>query len=267
MTRVAIHGAAGRMGRSLLAACIDDPAVELAAALEEPDHPTLGEDVGALIGRAPVGVVVLSDPAAVQFDTVVDFTRPEGALVLVDHCRAAGTSMVIGTTGFTPSQRARVAAAANEIPVLLAPNMGVGVNLLFGLVERAARALGEDYDVEVVEAHHRHKVDAPSGTALQLGEMAAAGRGQRLEDCGVFNRQGHTGERERGSIGFSTVRGGDIVGEHTVLFAGSGERIELTHRASSRMVFAQGAMRAAAWLPQQPPGLYDMGDVLGLSEA
>ncbi|MEX1081299.1 MAG: 4-hydroxy-tetrahydrodipicolinate reductase [Halofilum sp. (in: g-proteobacteria)] len=266
MTRVAIHGAAGRMGRNLLEACIDDPAVELAAALEDVGHPTLGEDAGVLIGRAPLGIPVSSDPSASEFDAVVDFTRPEGALALVEHCRTAGTPMVIGTTGFTPPQRARVAAAANEIPLVLAPNMGVGVNLLLGLVERAARALGDEYDVEIIEAHHRHKVDAPSGTALQLGEMAAAGRGHRLEDRSVFNRQGHTGERARGTIGFSTVRGGDIVGEHTVLFAGSGERIELTHRASSRMVFAQGAMRAAIWLPQQPPGLYDMGDVLGLSD-
>lgn len=267
MTRVAIHGAAGRMGQSLLAACLDDRGLRLAAALEDAGHPALGEDAAGLIGRPSVGVALSAEVAPASFDVVVDFTRPDGAMDLLERCRGERTALVIGTTGFTPEQRAHIGAAAVDVPIVLAPNMGVGVNLLLGLVRRAARALGDDYDIEVVEAHHRHKVDAPSGTALRLGEVAAEGRGARLEDLGVFNRQGHTGERERGSIGFSTVRGGDIVGEHTVLFAGTGERIELNHQATSRMVFAQGAMRAAGWIAEQPPGLYDMGDVLGLSDA
>ncbi len=265
MIRVAIHGAAGRMGHNLVAACLDEPGLELAAALEEGDHPALGADAGELIGRGSAGVAISTRESAPAFDVVIDFTRPEGTLALLTLCRERGAPIVIGTTGFTPQQRADIGAAAGRLPILLAPNMGVGVNLLLGLVERAAQALGDDYDIEVIESHHRHKVDAPSGTALHLGEVAAAGRGRRLEDCSVFNRQGHTGEREQGTIGFSTIRGGDIVGEHTVLFAGPGERVELTHKASSRMVFAQGAMRAARWLPQQTPGLYDMSDVLGLT--
>lgn len=256
------------MGRNLLAACLDDPALELAAAFEHERHERLGTDAGALIGREPVDLPLSTDVEPERFDVVIDFTRPEGTLALIEACRGAGVAVVIGTTGFSAEQRAIIGTAARELPIVLAPNMGVGVNLVFGLVDTAARALGdEDYDIEVIEAHHRHKVDAPSGTALRIGEVAAEALGRDLDDCGVFSRQGHTGERERGAIGFATVRGGDIVGEHTVLFAGAGERIEITHRAASRMVFARGAMRAARWLSQRPPGLYDMQDVLGLAGA
>jgi len=265
MIRVAINGAAGRMGRNLLAATLDDPALELAAALAPPDHDAIGVDAGTLAGREPCGVALTAGPDATQFDVAVDFSRPEGTLALIETCSRHGAPVVIGTTGFSPEQRATIGAAAREIPIVLAPNTGVGVNLVFGLVATAARALGDDYDAEVLEAHHRHKVDAPSGTALRLGEVAAEARGHALGDCAVYSREGHTGERERGSIGFATVRGGDIVGEHTVLFAGDGERIEITHRAASRMVFARGAMRAAGWIARQVPGLYDMQDVLGLA--
>ena len=265
MTRVAIHGAAGRMGRNLIAACLEHPDLELAAALEQAGHHALGSDAGVLAGVESIGVPVTDAAHAPDFDVAIDFTRPEGALSLLAFCREHGRPIVIGTTGFSPEQRAQLGEAARSIPVLLAPNMGVGINLLLGLVEAAARTLGEDYDAEVIEAHHRHKVDAPSGTALGLGEALARGRGRALEDCAVYSREGQTGEREPGAIGFATVRGGDIVGEHTVLFAGPGERIEITHRATSRMLFARGAVRAAGWMAGQQPGLYDMQDVLGLS--
>lgn len=265
MTRTAIHGAAGRMGRNLLAACIEDPRLELAAAIEHEGHDALGQDAGSLIGQAPTGVSISADTSLADVDVVIDFTRPEGTLSIMDRCREAGVALVIGTTGFRPEQRARIGEAATAIPIVLAPNMGVGVNLLFGLVEAAARTLDDQYDIEIVEAHHRHKVDAPSGTALRLGELAASGRGISLRDHAVYAREGNTGERERGTIGFSTIRGGDIVGEHTVLFAGAGEQVEITHRATSRRVFASGAMRSAAWIHGHPPGLYDMQDVLGLS--
>lgn len=266
MTRVAVNGAAGRMGRNLLAACLDDPALELAAAFEHESHERLGSDTGVLIGRESIDLPLSTGVDPGRFDVVIDFTRPEATLALIDACRGSGAAVVVGTTGFSAEQRAIIGAAARELPIVLAPNMGVGVNLVFGLVDTAARALGDDdYDIEVIEAHHRHKVDAPSGTALRLGEVAAEALGRDLDDCAVFSRHGDTGERARGTIGFATVRGGDIVGEHTVLFAGPGERIEITHRAASRMVFARGAMRAARWLSQRPPGLYDMQDVLGLS--
>ena len=264
MTRVAIHGAAGRMGRNLVAACREHPELELVAALEHAGHEALGQDAGLLAGLGPLELAVTTDPAAVAFDVLIDFSRPEGTLSMLRVCRERQVPIVIGTTGFDPEQRSAIGAASQYIPLLMAPNTGVGVNVLFGLVEQAARVLGEDYDAEVIEAHHRHKVDAPSGTALHLGEAIARGRGQRLDDHAVYAREGHTGERARGEIGFATVRGGDIVGEHTVLFAGGGERIEITHRASSRMLFARGAVRAAAWMAGQRPGMYDMQDVLGL---
>lgn len=265
MTRVAINGAAGRMGRNLLAACLEHPELEVSAALEHSGQAALGQDAGVLAGGDPIGVVVTDDVAAARFDVVIDFTRPEGTLAMITHCLERQVPIVIGTTGLSPEQRAEVATAGHYIPVLIAPNTGVGINLLSGLVEQAARALGPEYDAEVIEAHHRHKVDAPSGTALYLGEAIATGRGEKLADRAVYAREGHTGERGTGEIGFSTIRGGDIVGEHTVLFAGPGERIEITHRASSRMLFARGAVRAAAWMAAQRPGLYDMQDVLGLT--
>jgi len=265
--RVAIHGAAGRMGRYLVSACLAEPGLGLAGAIEHPEHPALGTDAATLAGEPESGVVLTSDPGAAEFDVVVDFSRPESTLALLEVCSEHGRGVVVGTTGFSATQKAEIGRHASEIPVLLAPNMGIGINLLFGLVEAAARALGDGYDAEILEAHHRHKVDAPSGTALRLGEMVAAGRDHALKQRAVYAREGDVGPRERGEIGFATVRGGDIVGEHTVLFAGDGERIEITHRASSRRVFAAGAMRAAAWLHGRRPGLYDMQDVLNLSPA
>jgi len=264
MTRVAINGAAGRMGRNLIAACLDDPDLDLAGAFEHGASDALGRDAGELIGRDRAGIEVISDLAAVTCDVVIDFTRPDATLGLIEFCCSEGIAVVVGTTGFSDEQLARLHEDAGEIPILLAPNMGVGVNLVFELVGQAARALGLDFDVEVIEAHHRHKVDAPSGTALRLGEVAAEARGQSLDQAAVYAREGQTGQRGRGDIGFATVRGGDIVGEHTVLFAGEGERIEITHRASSRQLFARGAMRAAAWIAGRPAGLYGMQDVLGL---
>lgn len=266
--RVAVHGAAGRMGRSLIAACHLHPGLTLGAAIERAGSEAIGLDAGTLAGIEALGVSVsdrLSDRID-DFDVLVDFTRPEPALEAVELCERHGKGLVIGTTGFDAQQKARLGAAAQHVPIVLAPNMGVGVNLTLELLATAAKVLGDSADVEIIEAHHRHKVDAPSGTALAMGEAVAQALGRRLEECAVYGRHGHTGERQRAAIGFSAVRGGDIVGEHTVLFAGDGERIEITHKASSRMVFANGAMRAATWLRERGPGLYNMQDVLGLSE-
>ncbi|PSQ90392.1 MAG: 4-hydroxy-tetrahydrodipicolinate reductase [Proteobacteria bacterium SW_6_67_9] len=265
MTRVAIQGASGRMGRNLVAACLDQPNLECSAAIVPATDSQCGHDAGIVAGRDPIGIPLSETIDAPTFDVAVDFSRPDGTLELAQACRHAGRPVVIGTTGFSPEQRAQLGSLARDIPVVLAPNTGIGVNVVYGLVGQAARALQQDYDVEVIEAHHRHKVDAPSGTALRLGEAAAEARGQRFDDQAVLSREGHTGERETATIGFATVRGGEIVGEHTVLFAGEAERIEITHRAQSRSVFAQGAMRAAAWIADRTPGLYDMQDVLGLS--
>ncbi|MGD2056206.1 MAG: 4-hydroxy-tetrahydrodipicolinate reductase, partial [Gammaproteobacteria bacterium] len=201
-----------------------------------------------------------------DFDVLIDFTRPEVTLANLEVCHAAGRRMVIGTTGFSEPQRAQLAGAAGDMAMVLAPNMSVGVNLCLKLLDMAARVLGDSVDIEVIEAHHRHKVDAPSGTALRMGEVIAAALGRDLKTCAVYGREGHTGERDRKTIGFETIRAGDIIGDHTVLFAGSGERVEITHKASSRMTFANGAVRAAAWLMAQEPGLYDMQDVLGLQQ-
>lgn len=207
-------------------------------------------------------VVVAAPPTRADFDVLIDFTRPEATLAALAVCRGLGIGMVIGTTGFTPGQRAEIEAAAAEIPIVVAANFSVGVNLALELIERAARALGDDYDVEIVEAHHRHKVDAPSGTALAMGEAAAAGLGRDLREVAVYGREGHTGARDARSIGFATVRGGDVVGDHQVLFLGDGERVEIGHRASDRSTFARGAVRAAVWLHGRAPGLYGMRDVL-----
>jgi len=264
MIRVAINGAAGRMGRNLVAACLDDPELQLSAAFEHGASDALGRDAGELIGRDPAGVEITADLAAARCDVVIDFTRPDATLGLLEFCCSEGIAVVIGTTGFSEEQLARVREDAAEIPVVLAPNMGVGVNLVFDLVAQAARTLGRDFDIEVLESHHRHKVDAPSGTALRLGEVAAEARGQSLAECAVYAREGQIGERAPGEIGFASLRGGDVVGEHTVLFAGEGERIEITHRASSRQLFARGAMRAAGWVCGRPAGLYGMQHVLGL---
>lgn len=264
--RVAINGAAGRMGRALVAAAAERDDVTVAAALEQHGCLALGQDVASLAGLAPSGVLISTDLSAQlhAFDVMVDFTRPEATLALLDPCREAGRALVIGTTGFDEPQRQRIAAIAQQVPVVFAPNMSIGVNLCFRLLRLAAETLGDEVDVEIIEAHHRHKVDAPSGTALRMGEIVADALGRDLKECAVYGREGHTGERDRATIGFETVRAGDIVGDHTVMFAGSGERVEITHRASSRMTFANGAMRAAAWTAGRQQGLYDMQDVLGL---
>ncbi len=266
MTRIAITGAAGRMGRSLIEAVHNTEGLELTGALEHPDSTLLGSDAGELTGLGRLGVTLGSDLAAFSdtFDVLIDFTRPEPTLANLAICRAAGRRMVIGTTGFSEAQKLEIAAAANDIGVVFAPNMSVGVNLCLKLLDMAARVLGDEVDIEVIEAHHRHKVDAPSGTALRMGEVVAAALGRDLASCAVYGREGNTGERDRRTIGFETIRAGDIVGDHTVLFAGTGERVEITHKASSRMTFANGAVRAAGWLMAHHTGLFDMQDVLGL---
>jgi 4-hydroxy-tetrahydrodipicolinate reductase len=240
--------------------------MDLTVALEHPDSSLLGSDAGELAGVGKLGVTIGADLATVidEFDVLIDFTRPESTLANLEVCRQAGRRMVIGTTGFSEGQKAQIKTASQALGMVFAPNMSVGVNVCLKLLDLAARVLGDEVDVEVIEAHHRHKVDAPSGTALRMGEVVAAALGRDLKTCAVYGREGHTGERERQTIGFETIRAGDIVGDHTVLFAGTGERIEITHKASSRMTFANGAIRAAGWLMDQDAGLFDMQDVLGL---
>jgi len=268
LLQVAIAGSSGRMGRALLEGVFQAPDLRLHAALERHDSPFLGKDAGELLG-APCGVRITDNvPAAlVGADVLIDFTRPEGTLRHLQACVASGVKMVIGTTGLTAEQKARVAEAAQRTAVVMAPNMSVGVTLMLTLLESAARVLREGYDIEIIEAHHRHKVDAPSGTALRMGEVIAQALGRKLDEVAVYGREGVTGERAPSTIGFATVRGGDIVGDHTALFAGIGERIEITHKASSRATFALGALRAARFLVDKRSGLYDMRDVLGLSAA
>jgi 4-hydroxy-tetrahydrodipicolinate reductase len=263
--KIAIAGSSGRMGRSLIEAVLAATDLKLSAALEVAGSPCLGKDAGEALGSA-CGVAVSADYAAgiAASDCLIDFTRPEGSLLHLDACVKSGTNMVIGTTGFSAQGRQRIADAAQRIAVVFAPNMAVGVNATFKLAEVAAQVLGDAYDVEIVEAHHRHKVDAPSGTALRLGEVVAAALGRDLKRCAVYGREGDTGERDGRSIGFHSIRGGDIVGEHTVIFAGAGERVELTVRSQSRMTYAAGALRAARFLSGRDRGLYDMQDVLGL---
>jgi 4-hydroxy-tetrahydrodipicolinate reductase len=263
--RIAIAGAAGRMGRTLIEGILRAKDLELGAALEAAGHPQLGKDAGEALG-APCGVKIGADVAAAvrATDCIIDFTRPEATAANVAACVAAGKRAVIGTTGFTPEQKAGVVAAAKRIPIAMAPNFAVGVNVTFKLVELAAQILGDSYDVEIVEAHHRHKVDAPSGTALRLGEAVANALGRDLGSCAVYGRQGITGERDARTIAFHAIRGGDIVGEHTVIFAGEGERVEVAVKSGSRTTYAAGALRAARWLRDKGPGLYDMFDVLGL---
>ena len=265
MLRVGVAGASGRMGRALLEAATTTEGIALGAALDVAGSPFVGRDAGELAAGAK-GVKVVADLAQglAACDVLVDFTRPEGTLAHVAACRAAKKKIVIGTTGLEPAQVERIREAARDIAIVMAPNMSVGVNVALKLVELAARALGPDYDVEVFEMHHKLKVDAPSGTALRLGEVAAKARATSLEKDGVFARHGVTGERRAGTLGFSVARGGDVVGDHTVFFASAGERIEITHRATSRTNFAQGALRAARFLESRAPGLYGMEDVLGL---
>ncbi|OYU26592.1 MAG: 4-hydroxy-tetrahydrodipicolinate reductase [Burkholderiales bacterium PBB2] len=263
--RIAIAGSSGRMGRMLIEAVLQAPDCQLSAALDRPGTPSLGQDAGAFLGKT-CGVAISDDArAALQAsDVLIDFTRPEGTLAHLALCAELGVKLVIGTTGFDAQQKAQIGALAARTGVMMAPNMSVGVNVVLGLLDRAARALSEGYDIEIIEAHHRHKVDAPSGTALALGEAVAHALGRDLKACAVYGREGVTGERDPSTIGFATVRGGDIIGDHTVLFAGIGERIEISHKASSRATFAQGSLRAARFLASQGPGLYDMNDVLGL---
>jgi len=263
--RVAIAGATGRMGRMLIEAALGAEGIVLGAAFDRPGTPFIGRDAGEMAGVA-TGVMIGDDAreAIAAADCVIDFTRPEGTLQHLALARELGKAMVIGTTGFDAAGKAEIAEAARSVPVVFAPNMAVGVNAVFKLLEVAARILSEGYDVEVIEAHHRFKVDAPSGTALRLGEVVARELGRDLDACAIYGREGHTGERKPETIGFSTIRGGDVVGDHTVLFAGIGERIEITHKSGSRMPYALGSLRAARFLQGRGSGLFDMQDVLGL---
>lgn len=263
MIRIGITGVNGRMGKSLVQAAQGREDLKLVSATVRKGSELAGTDAGQVAGLPALGVMA-AETLSDDVDVVIDFTLPDATLENVEWCRQRGKRIVIGTTGFDAGQRQIIEAAARDIPVVLAPNMSVGVNLCFRLVELAARTIGESSDIEILEAHHRHKADAPSGTALRLGEKAAAALGRDLEDVAVYERHGRTGARPDGAIGFATLRAGDIVGEHTVLFAGEGERIEITHKATSRLNFASGALRAAAWLAEKDAGLYDMQDVLGL---
>ena len=264
--RIAVTGASGRMGQMLVEAVLASSDCELCGALERHDSPALGQDASAFLGR-PCGIAITADLVSglSGAQILIDFTRPAGTLAHLAACKELGLKAVIGTTGFSEAQKAEIAGHARSMGIVLAPNMSVGVNVMLKLLDTAARALNTGYDVEVIEAHHRHKVDAPSGTALAMGEVVAAALGRELKDCAIYARQGHTGEREPTSIGFATVRGGDIVGDHTVLFAGTGERIEITHRNASRTTYAQGSLRAARFLAGCGAGLYGMDDVLGMT--
>jgi 4-hydroxy-tetrahydrodipicolinate reductase len=265
--KIAINGAAGRMGRCLIQAVDQTEGLELSAAIDRADSSLIGADAGELAGVGRLNVAVSSDVAQATKDSdiVIDFTLPEVTMALLPHCVANQCRPVIGTTGFDEAQKQAINEAADQVATVLAPNMSVGVNLSLKLLDLAARVLGDDVDIEIVEAHHRHKVDAPSGTALRMGEVVADALGRDLKQVAVYGREGRTGERDRDTIGFATVRAGDIVGDHTVMFAGEGERVEITHKASSRMTFAFGAMRASKWLMQHDSGLFDMQDVLGLN--
>jgi 4-hydroxy-tetrahydrodipicolinate reductase len=254
------------MGKSLLQAVSQAEGLTLGAATERTGSPLLGRDVGELVGLGPLGVSLVDDLEGVvdAFDLVIDFTAPAATLEHLRICREAGKRMVIGTTGLSDAQKRQLQEAGQQIGIVFAPNMSVGVNLCFKLLELAARVLGDEADVEIIEAHHRHKVDAPSGTALRMGEVVAKVLGRDLSECAVYGREGKTGPRDDKIIGFETIRAGDVVGEHSVWFAMEGERVEIVHKASNRMNFAHGAMRAAGWIADRAPGLYDMQDVLGL---
>ncbi len=257
-TSIAILGASGRMGRTLIQTALSMPAVQLSAAIDRWDSPELGEDVGS-------GVTLAHDlSAATAFDVVVDFSSPEATISALEVCRRQKKAMVIGTTGFSPEQKKKIEAAAREIPICLSANFSVGVNVVLKLLEQAAHTLGDAYEVEIIEAHHRQKTDAPSGTALRMGEIIAQALNRDLKAVAVYGREGQTGARDRKAIGFATVRGGDVIGDHTVLFLGEGEQVEIAHKATSRSNFALGALRAACWLNGKKPGFYSMQDVLGL---
>jgi 4-hydroxy-tetrahydrodipicolinate reductase len=264
--KLAIAGASGRMGQTLIDAALSQSDLTIAVALDRAGSPMFGRDCAESLGRS-TGVRVDSDLASLaRADVLIDFTRPEATLRHLEECADAGVKMVIGTTGFDEEGKRAIRAASERIAIVFAPNMSVGVNATFRLVQIATRMLSEGYDIEIIEAHHRHKVDAPSGTALKMGEMVAGALGRPLDELAVYAREGHTGERRPGSIGFATIRGGDIVGDHTVMFAGAGERIEITHRSSSRSSYANGSLRAARFLAGKRSGLYDMFDVLGFAE-
>jgi 4-hydroxy-tetrahydrodipicolinate reductase len=265
-TRIAIVGASGRMGRAIIQSALATPAVQVAAAVDRWDAPELGGDIAALVGRQNVGVSLAHDLSSAidSFDVAVDFSSPEATLSTLEICGNGGKGVVIGTTGFSAAQQKTIEAAAKKIAICQSANFSIGVNVVLGMLEQAARCLS-DYDVEIVEAHHRSKVDAPSGTALKMGEVIAKALHRNLKDVAVYGREGNTGARDGKTIGFATIRAGDIVGEHTVIFAGESERVEITHRASSRMNFAAGALRAAVWVKGRGPGLYSMGDVLAES--
>ena len=266
MRRIAVSGAAGRMGRTVVQAVAEDDALQLGAAVDRPGISLIGADAGEVAGVGSLGVPIVDSLAAVvdAFDVLIDFTVPAATLQAVEVCRAAGRQAVIATTGIGAGGIAAIREAAADIAIVMAPNMSVGVNLVFRLTELAARVLGDDTDIEIIDLHHRHKIDAPSGTAVRLGEIVANTVGRDLDEVAVYGREGETGARDRRTIGFETIRAGDVVGEHTVLFGGTGERVEITHRANSRMNFARGALRAVRFLEDKPSGLYDMQDVLGL---
>jgi len=263
--RIAVAGASGRMGRMLIEATLKDGEVVLGAAFDRPGSVAVGKSAGDLVGLASEVVVLDNAEAALkQADCLIDFTRPEGTLEHLALCRKLGVAMIIGTTGFDDAGKAAIREAAQDVPVVFAPNMAVGVNVVFKLLDLAARILNEGYDIEIVEAHHKHKIDAPSGTALRMGEVVANALGRDLKDCAIYGREGVTGERDPSTIGFATVRGGDIVGDHNVMFCGIGERVEIAHKAGSRMPYALGSLRAARFLAGKKSGLFDMQDVLGL---
>ncbi len=269
MQRIAVIGPSGRMGQCLVKAAVLSEQTELSVAVSRPESDTIGKDAGILAGINKLDVSVVDDLSAVtdQFDVLIDFTRADASMKAIEICRQAGKKIVIGTTGYSEEQKLVIQKAAEDVAIVLAPNMSVGVNLSLKLLEMTARVMGDYTDIEVIEAHHRHKVDAPSGTALRMGEVVADTLGRDLKDCAIYGREGDTGERDRKTIGFSTIRAGDIVGEHTVMFADEGERVEITHKATSRMTFANGAVRAADWLKDKEIGLYDMQDVLGLKNS
>lgn len=267
-TNIAINGANGRMGRALVQACMENSHAKLVAAIVRSGSESEGADAGLVAGIAPADVSLSCDKTHVAKDSHVwiDFTLPEGLIDALQYCVANRIPMVIGTTGLSEQQKQAIYNAGNDIPIVFAPNMSVGVNLCLSILQTAAKTLGEDYDVEIVEAHHKNKVDAPSGTALRMGEVIADALEVNLADKAEYTRYGNIGARQPGTIGFQTIRAGDIVGEHTVTFAGIGERVEIAHRATSRLTFAQGAVRAAIWLVGKDNGVYDMQDVLGLSQ-
>lgn len=266
--KISVNGAAGRMGRQLLKAISEHQLADLGGAADAPGAASIGLDASVLSGEGEQGVKVTDSAKELvsSCDVVIDFTAPNVSLALLDVLKGSGKSVVIGTTGFTAEQQLQLQVHAEHTPIVFAPNYSVGVTVTLALLAQAARAFADDYDIEVIEAHHRHKVDAPSGTAIKMGEVLADTLGRDLKECAVYGREGITGERDRKTIGFETIRAGDIIGEHTVLFAGNGERIEITHRATDRMTFARGALKAALWLGNQPAGLYDMRDVLGLEK-